>query len=144
MNRIVKNTILSLAVAATTLSAMPLANAGQRQYGQRWEQGQRWEHGPRRHDYRRHHDSGDAIVAGVIGLAIGALIVGAASQPRYVEPIDDGYFPEPPRRAVRYGGGLEPWSRDWYRYCADRYRTFDPRTGTYMSYEGVRNFCEAN
>lgn len=149
MNRIVKTFILSLAVAATTLSAIPLANAGSR-----------WEH-------RRHHRHGDAIVAGVAGLAVGALIAGAASQRRYVDPYYGGgyyppaprvryyrdyepryYRPAPPRyyrvQQPRYYGGLEPWSREWYRYCASRYRSFDPGSGTFVTYGGQRRFCVAN
>ena len=31
-----------------------------------------------------------------------------------------------------------------HRYCSDRYRSFDPNTGTFVGYDGVRRFCEAN
>ena len=68
MNRIFKTAILGAALAATTLAALPAANADE------------WRH---RH-HGRHH-KGDAIAAGVVGLAAGALIAGALSnpQPRY-------------------------------------------------------------
>lgn len=36
---------------------------------------------------------------------------------------------------------LEPWSADWYHYCANRYRTFDARTGTVLGSDGNRHFC---
>lgn len=42
-------------------------------------------------------------------------------------------------RAVRHRSP-EPWTREWRRYCADKYRTFNPRTGYYMSTSG-RRFC---
>lgn len=35
----------------------------------------------------------------------------------------------------------EPWSDEWYAYCANRYRSFDPQTGTFLAYSGVRKFC---
>jgi hypothetical protein len=36
----------------------------------------------------------------------------------------------------------EPWSAAWYSYCSDRYRSFDPRTGTFTSYSGETVFCQ--
>ena len=136
MNGFVKTAVLSLALAATTMTALP-ANAGD------------W----RRHN--RHHGGGDAIAAGIVGLAAGALIGGAlASQP---PPPDDYYYDRPVRRhpvirpapvrdypVVSYRGGIEPWTRDWYEYCSDRYRTFDARTGTFTGYDGGQHFCVAN
>ncbi|KQZ31059.1 hypothetical protein ASD50_16160 [Mesorhizobium sp. Root552] len=135
MNRILKASVLSFAVGATTLAMLPAAHADD------W----RW----RRH--HRHND--DALAAGVIGLAAGALIGGAlASQPRYYEP-EPTYVireprPAPVRRYYRadydYGGAYEPWSPEWYQYCSDRYRSFNPRTGTFVGYDGLRHFCQAN
>ena len=101
--------------------------------------------------YHRHHNgNGDAWAAGAIGLAAGALIGGALAQP--AEPIyrdyDDGYYRRPVRvyREVgpRYYGGAQPWSPSWYRYCADRYRSFNPETGTFRGYDGRDYFCNAN
>jgi hypothetical protein len=42
-----------------------------------------------------------------------------------------------------YGGALEPWTPEWYRYCEDRYRSFNARTGTFTGYDGRRHFCTA-
>lgn len=138
MNNIVKSVILATAVGATTLATLPAANA--RDWGDGW----------RRHGYHHHHHgSGDAAVAGIAGLAAGALIGGAlASQPRYADPYyyDDGYAPAPRpvyRERYVYQGGLEPWTPAWYRYCSNRYRSFDGRTGTFVGYDGVRRFCTA-
>lgn len=138
MNRVFKTAILSTAVFALTLSALPAANARD------------W------HRYR--HNSDDALIAGVAGLAAGALIGGAlASQPppppRYYDDYDDGYYDRPayvarraPVRVMREYevGGLEPWTRAWYNYCSSRYRSFNARTGTFVGYDGQEHFCNAN
>jgi len=29
----------------------------------------------------------------------------------------------------------------WYAYCASKYRSFDPATGTYLGYDGIRHAC---
>ncbi|BAV47308.1 BA14K family protein [Mesorhizobium loti] len=147
MNRIFKTAVLSAAMAATMLVALPAANADE------------WRH-------HRHHGNGDAIAAGVLGLAAGALIGGALANDRPPPDAnryyDDGYYndgyydrevrvrPAPVRRyyveprvvyADRYA---EPWTRDWYEYCSDRYRTFNSRTGTFTGNDGEQHFCTAN
>lgn len=152
MKRFLKSLVLSAAVAATTLTAFSSAQADDR-----------WRY---RDGYRHHHrDRGsDAAVAGIAGLAVGALAGAALAAPRERIIVDDGYYDAPPRRVyaqpryvqpryvqsrpqVVYSGGgygIEPWSRDWYRYCSDRYRSFNPSTGTFVGYDGVTRFCEAN
>lgn len=68
--------------------------------------------------------NGAAVAAGVIGgLALGAVIAGAASAPPPV-----AYAPPP--------------SGDWYAYCASKYRSFDPASGTYLGYDGLRHPCQ--
>jgi hypothetical protein len=144
MNRILKTAILSTAVAAMTLTALPAANA---------------------RDWRRHHGNHDALAAGVLGLATGALIAGALSSPRpaYADDAyiydDDGYYDDGYYQQRRYyvrqrpvvvrryygdGYALEPWTREWVRYCSNRYRSFDARSGTFTGYDGQQHFCNAN
>ncbi len=133
MKRFVKTAILSLAVAATTLATLPAANAGDRY----------WRHNGR-HYHSHHSDSGDLAAAGILGLAAGALVVGLASQP---EPVYERPYRRPIRQypeTVYVDGAFEPWSPGWYDYCADRYRSFDPRSGTFMGYDGREHFCVAN
>ena len=43
-----------------------------------------------------------------------------------------------------YAGAYEPWSAGWYEYCSDRYRSFNPRSGTFVGYDGAEHFCVAN
>ncbi|WP_214475018.1 BA14K family protein [Mesorhizobium sp. dw_380] len=142
MNRIFKTAVLSTAVAATMLVALPAANADE------------WRH-------HRHHGHGDAIAAGVLGLAAGALIGGALAnqQPPPPDYYDDSYDydrevriirPAPIRRyyaeprVVYRQAYAEPWTRDWYEYCSDRYRSFNSRTGTFTGNDGEQHFCTAN
>jgi hypothetical protein len=73
--------------------------------------------------YRR--DSGAAVAAGVAGLAAGALIAGAiASQAQPAAP-------PPP-------GTVDP---SVAAYCARKYRSYDPGTGTFLASNGMRYVC---
>ncbi len=82
--------------------------------------------GPR---YYRRNNSG-AVAAGVLGgLAVGAMIGAAAAAP---PPPPPGYYAPAPV----YGGG------DWLAYCASKYRSFDPASGTYLGYDGLRHPCQ--
>jgi hypothetical protein len=81
--------------------------------------GPRYGYGPRY--YRR--DYGSAAAAGAIGLATGAIIGGAiANSQAQAAP------------APAYGGSAAA-------YCAQRFRSYDPASGTYMGYDGVRRSC---
>jgi hypothetical protein len=42
------------------------------------------------------------------------------------------------RSAVRWHYASPPWTREWYDYCANRYRSFDPRSGRFIGYDGRR------
>jgi hypothetical protein len=96
-----------------------------------------WDGGGRHY---RHHDNGiGAFGAGLLGFGVGA-IVGSALTPRevYVAP------PPPPPAPAYYGPasyGPPPWTPDWYSYCYSLYRSFNPRTGTYLGYDGYEHFC---
>ncbi len=135
MSKFAKITLLSAAVATVAVSVSTPALAG-----------------------HRHHRNDAAIIAGVVGLAAGVAAGSALAQPRYVEPDPvyverppvyvqpepayvDEYPPAPRRTYVNYD--LEPWSPQWYRYCSDRYRSFNPRSGTYVGYDGREHFCTA-
>ena len=55
-----------------------------------------------------------------------------------------GYQPYRPRvvSPVPVRPELPPaWTAQRYAYCAQRYRSFDPDTGTYMTYGGERRLC---
>jgi len=74
--------------------------------------------------YRR--DSGAAVAAGVAGLAAGALIAGAIANQAQAQPA-----PPPP-------GTVDP---SVAAYCARKYRSYDPVTGTFLANNGMRYVC---
>jgi len=136
MKQLAKAIILSTALFATI--AGPVTEAVARDY----------HHGYYRPRYH-HHGGGNAVAAGVIGLATGAIIGSALSQtsqpPRVIyhtpAPI---YYPPAPGAHRVYRGGLEPWSPGWYNYCSRKFRSFNPRTGTFRGYDGRNHFCDAS
>lgn len=143
MNRFAKSAIA--AVAGFAAIATPLAGAS----AQEWRDGWNRDRGVVRHHRPRRHNN-DALVGGLIGLAAGVIIMDIVNQPRpqpVYRPAPQAYdYPPAPYhpRHVEYQGGIEPWSRDWYRYCSDRYRSFNAETGTYRGYDGRNHFCVAN
>ncbi|KLK93869.1 hypothetical protein AA309_05085 [Microvirga vignae] len=74
----------------------------------------------RRYGYYR-RDRGDALAAGALGLATGAIIGGAIAQSQA-------------QAAPAYGSNVQA-------YCAQRYRSYDPASGTYLGYDGLRHPC---
>lgn len=145
MKRFLSKLVLSAAIAATTLAAVPA------------EAGDRWRHGNRDRPAVAQDDGAALLAAGIIGLAAGAIVAGivagsqhdgpdSAESYRHPQPRpqpDRDYFPPPPARPMDYAYGprrAEPWSREWYRACSARYRSFDPSTGTYVA-RGGRRFC---
>jgi BA14K-like protein len=76
--------------------------------------------------HHHHHGGGGAIA----GFAAGAILGGAlaASQPDY-------YYGPP---VYAYEPGYGPPSVAW---CEHHYRSYDPRTGTYLGYDGYRHPC---
>lgn len=152
MFKFTRNALIALAVVSTAIA--PIAA----QAGERHGRGERhFKHqGPRHFGGHRNRDI--SIVAGIAGLAIGAMIADSYAK-RHAADDDDGYdddpsydrdyYPPAPARnpdvvyAPRHAGAVEPWSRQWYRYCENRYQTFDPQTGTFMGNDGHRHFCNA-
>jgi len=138
--------ILAAILSATlVLPTLSVAEAGPR-HGDGWRGGHGHGHwGHHRRPKHRKNNNGAALAAGIIGLAAGAVIIGALSQPSRAAPPAHYY---PPARAphpvypapvqnVRY----EPWTPAWYDYCSAKYRSFRPATGTYTTYGGHQRFC---
>lgn len=63
------------------------------------------------------YDPGAAVAAGIFGLAAGAIASSAIAGP--------------PRR----------YDSSWVAYCSRKYKSFNPRTGTYLGYDGRRHVC---
>jgi hypothetical protein len=66
--------------------------------------------------------AGAAIAGGILGLATGAIIAGSAASAAAPPP-----------------GAVNP---SWVAYCARKYRSFDPASGTYLAYDGTRYYCQ--
>ena len=78
---------------------------------------------------------------GRVGLATGAIIGGALAQPRVYSPgyYDQGYqtYYDP-----GYTGTVVQGSPDAdVAYCSRRYRSYDPASGTFLGYDGLRHSC---
>lgn len=74
--------------------------------------------------YYRRGPSGGEVAAGVIGgLAAGALVGGAIAA----------------QQQPQAAPALAP---DMVAYCARKYRSFDPASGTYLARDGQRYYCQ--
>jgi hypothetical protein len=79
---------------------------------------------------------GWGVGAGLLG---GAIIGGALAAPYYYGApyYGPGYYPPP-----AYGPGYYPApAGDAAGYCASRYRSYDPATGTFLGHDGLRHHC---
>ncbi|MFG1422392.1 BA14K family protein [Roseixanthobacter liquoris] len=65
------------------------------------------------------NNNGAAVAAGVVGgMMLGAAAASAANAANSAPP-----------------------PGNWAAYCASRYRSFDPASGTYLGYDGLRHPC---
>ena len=90
-------------------------------------------------------NANDAIIAGAAGFAVGTLFGNATARPRYVPPHAVYVAPPPPAVYVAPAPVYyvpAPWTPEWYSYCARKYRSFDPRSGTYLGFDGYRHLCQ--
>ena len=74
----------------------------------------------RRHRDRDRNDDSSAIIAGIIGFALGAAIVGSQQQAERARTADESFD----------------------AYCARKYRSYDRRSRTYMGSDGLRHYCQ--
>jgi len=78
---------------------------------------------------------GWGLGAGFLG---GAILGGALAAPYYYGPYGPYYYGAPYYPPVYpapgYGGNAAA-------YCASRYRSYDPATGTFLGYDGLRHPC---
>jgi hypothetical protein len=92
-----------------------------------------------RNGHHRHH-GGRGFGA---GFATGALIGSAGYGYGYGYPYyddgayaySDGYYDDSYAAAPDYGSDADAQS------CAQRYRSYDPASGTYLGYDGIRHPC---
>lgn len=113
-----RTTVAALIIGATTLAAVAPADA-------QWRG-------------RRHHNNGGAVLGGLAAGAILGGIIASQQRPYYY---GDGYAP-------RYYGGYAPapgyyggGGDDQDAYCFSRFKSYDPASGTYLGYDGLRHPC---
>ena len=58
-----------------------------------------------------------------------------------VDPYPVEYVYIEPAPVVTYDYRPAPWTPEWYDYCASKYRSFDPASGTFQPYHGHRRLC---
>ncbi|MEM9278506.1 MAG: BA14K family protein [Pseudomonadota bacterium] len=198
-----KSTAIALAASFVSVTGMPVTNAeahdrhnvykhyghgtsltknGHRKFHKKYGRGnhgtyayQNYYHG---HHYKKHkrkkRSNGDLVAAGIIGLAVGAIIASESSkrknhQPAYQYndpyrgsysggyngggqhiPLDEydssSYSSQGEPNVITYNDdvSLEPWTPGWQRWCQNRFRSFNAQTGTYRGYDGRDHFCVPN
>ncbi len=138
---------LSFALASTAPGAAFAYDRG-RGHHDRYER-----HHSSDHHGRRHHDDddGDAIAAGIIGLALGALIVGAAMSgtdddarcsDAYGDcaPRDDRAYDDDYGQAPYDEGDYAPPAAQGAPACVRQVRQYDPHTDSYV-WVNLRTAC---
>ena len=100
---------------------------GQYYYNGRWVDGGEWQrHNAERDRWarsyrqRRGDESPTSAIAGIIGFALGAAIIGSSQQAAHARAGD----------------------ANWSASCARRYRSFDRASGTYLGFDGARHYCQ--
>ncbi|ENN93891.1 BA14K family protein [Bartonella bovis] len=112
------------------------------------------------HQYHvnRPNNTSDALAAGVLGLATGAILGNVLTKPAQPQIIYQAPYPqnqviyqEIPQPqvvyqvhpTVTYQSTYQPWTSQWLQYCTQKYRSFNPKTGTFRGYDGLDHFCHA-
>lgn len=108
----------------------PPPQGGQYYYNGRWVDQNEWQrHGAERDRWARNYErrrghrddsNGTALVAGILGFALGAAIVGSQQQAEKARTAD----------------------QSWDAYCARKYRSYDRRSRTYLGNDGLRHYCQ--
>ncbi|MCC6921378.1 MAG: BA14K family protein [Alphaproteobacteria bacterium] len=130
MKKKIISTALALAMAATsTVGLASTAEARGRHHGY-------YSNGYDGHYYRRrhHNHNGDAIAAGVLGFALGAIVVGSTQRRTVRRDYDGGRY---------YDSGYDRYDSryDHVRRCEARYRSYDRRTDTFIGRDGREYYC---
>jgi hypothetical protein len=82
-----------------------------------------------------------AAIGGGVGAMGGAANQSQRWQSLYHHAYNDCMARSAHAPARAYSGGLEPWTEEWYIYCENRYRSFNPDTGMFLAYSGEYKMC---
>lgn len=118
-------------------SAGPAFSGGGRNFaatGGQWNGGGGNWHGG---GWHRHGGFWPGVAAGAAIGALGSSYAYYGDGPYYGDGYDDNsYYDDSPTVAVVPDSG-----GDSSAYCAQRYRSYDPASGTYLGYDGLRHPC---
>jgi hypothetical protein len=89
------------------------------EWGRHSRERDRWARNYEQRRDRDHHDS-SALVAGILGFALGAAIVGSAHEADRARTAD----------------------ASWDDRCAKKYRSYDRHSRTYLGADGLRHYCQ--
>jgi hypothetical protein len=115
----------------------PAVASGPRYSGGGW-------HGGYRGGYRHHGYGGGFIPGAVAGAVIGGAIASQGYGYGYGPGYDPGYVADPSYYDDGSGyvaAGPQGGGDDSVAYCMQTYRSYDPRSGTYMGNDGYRHPC---
>jgi hypothetical protein len=98
---------------------------------------------------KKHRSNNDAlIIGGAVGFVAG-ILAGSANGQQPAPPPPHGHRPPPPPPAYGHRpppphgrDNFAPWTPRWHQWCSQRYRSFDPRSGTFIGRDGREYFCE--
>ncbi|WP_273759319.1 BA14K family protein [Bartonella sp. ML70XJBT.G] len=106
--------------------------------------------------YGSRKKSGDALAAGILGLAAGAILSNIFKEPErpqtqiiYQTPQHPQViYQEPPQviyevQTTTYHPLQQSDTHDWLQYCKKKYRSFNPQKGTFRGSDGREHFCYA-
>ncbi|WP_336294246.1 BA14K family protein [Bartonella sp. CB169] len=113
-----------------------------------------------RHIHHHHvspNKSGDALTAGIVGLAAGAILGNVLKQPEQPQVVYQSiqhpqvvYQEVPQNRVIyevqqttTYQPVQQTQTARWLQYCQKKYRSFNPNTGTFRGNDGLEHFCYA-
>jgi len=97
------------------------------------------------HGYGRGHDNGIGLGVGA-ALVTGAIIGGAMEQNQGYYPVESYPAESDPTYSDQgplydEGGALVANDGGSVAYCQQTYRSYDPASGTYLGYDGMRHAC---
>jgi hypothetical protein len=103
----------------------------------------------RHNGYSHGYGRGDGLAIGAAALAAGVIVGGALQQNQdYGYGYPDQSYPAGPYSAYPAqgplydaGGALVSNDGDSVAYCQQTYRSYDPASGTYLGYDGLRHPC---
>ncbi|GAA4662446.1 BA14K family protein [Bartonella pachyuromydis] len=107
--------------------------------------------------YESRNNSGEAIAAGLLGLAAGVILNNVFKKPEQpqtqiiYQKVPQAIYQQTPTSQViyevqsitTYPPLQQSQVHDWLQYCKKKYRSFNPKTGTFRGSDGREYICYA-